>query len=257
MLERPANSGNAHMADIAPPRDFQEHLAVLEARGLLTRIDRPINKDTELHPLVRWQFQGGLAEEERRAFLFTHVVDGAGHRYDMPVAVGALAASAQIYAVGMGRQVEEIGPAWTDAIAHPIPPVLVTSPPCQEVVITGDALRGPGQGLARLPVPVSTPGFDSAPYLTATLCVTHDPETGVRNMGTYRAQLKATDRLGVRAAAQPWRPPRTSLAGDPCSRWGTCCYAQSSFATALSASGRRQVRLPPHKLHNARCACAT
>ena len=33
---------------------------MLEAQGLLRRIDRPVNKDTELHPLVRWQFQGGL-----------------------------------------------------------------------------------------------------------------------------------------------------------------------------------------------------
>jgi hypothetical protein len=59
----------------APPLDFQEHLARLEAQGLLRRIERPVNKDTELHPLVRWQFQGGLKEDERRAFLFTNVVD--------------------------------------------------------------------------------------------------------------------------------------------------------------------------------------
>ena len=51
-------------------------------------------------------------------------------------------------------------------------------------------------------MPISTPGFDAAPYLTATLCITADPETGVRNMGTYRAALKATDRLGVRMAAR-------------------------------------------------------
>ena len=185
-----------------PPRDFQEHLARLEARGLLTRIDRPINKDTELHPLARWQFQGGLPESERRAFLFTNVVDSSGRRYDMPVAVGALAANAEIYAAGMGRPVEEIGTAWTQALAHPIAPVRVASPPCQDVVITGDDLRKPGKGLAALPVPVSTPGFDAAPYLTATLAVTHDPETGVRNMGMYRGQLKASDRLGVRMASR-------------------------------------------------------
>ena len=52
-------------------------------------------------------------------------------------------------------------------------------------------------------MPISTPGYDSAPYLTATLCITQDPETGIRNMGTYRAALKATDRLGVRMAARP------------------------------------------------------
>src|SRR5204862_7687415 len=134
-------------------------------QGLVTRIDRPIDKDTELHPLVRWQFQGGLTEEQRRAFLFTNVVDASGRKYDMPVAVGALGASARIYSVGMGRPVDEIEEAWTHAIAHPIPSVRVASPPCQEVAITGDDLRGPGKGLAALPVPISTPGFDAAPYL--------------------------------------------------------------------------------------------
>ena len=185
-----------------PPLDFQSHLAALEAQGLLVRVDRPINKDTELHPLVRWQFQGGLAEDQRRAFLFTNVIDSSGRRYDIPVAVGALAASPRIYTVGMGRPVEEIEAAWTRAIANPIPPVLVGAPPCQAVVITGEELSGIGKGLTRLPVPISTPGFDAAPYLTATLCVTRDPETGIQNMGTYRAALKATDRLGVRMASR-------------------------------------------------------
>ncbi len=53
--------GRAAAAMKGPPLDFQQHLALLEAQGLVTRIDRPIDKDTELHPLVRWQFQGGLA----------------------------------------------------------------------------------------------------------------------------------------------------------------------------------------------------
>ena len=86
-------------------------------------------------------------------------------------------------------------------IANPIAPVAVSAPRCQEVVLTGDDLKAPG-GLARLPVPVSTPGFDSAPYLTATLCVTRDPDTGIQNMGTYRAALKASDRLVVRMVAR-------------------------------------------------------
>ena len=186
-----------------PPLDFQEHLRRLEARGLVTRIDHAIDKDSELHPLVRWQFQGGLAEDQRRAFLFSNVVDGAGRRYDIPVAVGALAASPEIYAVGMGKPVGEIGQAWTHAVAHPIAPAVVASPACQEVINKGGDLLKPGEGLARLPVPISTPGFDSAPYLTATLCITRDPETGVQNMGTYRAALKAQDRLGVRMSSRP------------------------------------------------------
>ena len=201
MLDQP-DPRKANTQSAGPPLDFQEHLARLEARGLLRRIDRPINKDTELHPLMRWQFQGGLKEDERRAFLFTNVVDASGRKYDTPVAIGALAASARIYAVGMGCAVEEIGDAWMRAIANPIAPVRVGSAPCQDVVIKGDALRAPNGGLKALPVPISTPGYDAAPYLTATLCITADPETGIRNMGTYRAQLKATDRLGVRMAAR-------------------------------------------------------
>ena len=63
-------------------------------------------------PLVRWQFIGGMPEDQRRAFLFTNVIDAKGRRYDMPVVVGALAASPAIYAIGMGRPVEEIGEAW-------------------------------------------------------------------------------------------------------------------------------------------------
>ena len=139
----------AQKPDTGPPLDFQSHLAALEARGLLLRIDRPINKDTELHPLVRWQFQGGLKEDQRRAFLFTKVIDSSGRRYDIPVAVGALAASPRIYAVGMGRPVEEIEAAWVRAITSPIPPILVDAPPCQAVVITGEELSGIGKGLTR------------------------------------------------------------------------------------------------------------
>jgi UbiD family decarboxylase len=201
MLEVSADARrSAGNQDVAPPLDFQSHLRALEVRGLLVRVDRPINKDAELHPLVRWQFQGGLNEDQRRAFLFTNVTDSSGHRYDIPVAVGALAASPKIYAVGMGRPVEEIEAAWVHAVANPIPPVLVGAPACQAVVITGKNLRG--QGLGRLPVPISTPGFDAAPYLTATLCVTRDPDTGIQNMGTYRAALKAADRLGVRMSSR-------------------------------------------------------
>src|SRR5712671_4145358 len=182
--------------------DLQEHLADLEAKGLLVRIDHPVNKDTELHPLVRLQFIGGIPEAQRRAFLFTNVVDATGRRYDMPVVVGAIAASAQVYSMGMRRAVADIGQAWLDAIARPIAPVRVTSPRCQEVVITGDDLRKPDGGLKLLPVPISTPGFDSAPYLTATFCVTRDPDSGIQNGGTYRAALKATDRAVVRMVAR-------------------------------------------------------
>jgi 4-hydroxy-3-polyprenylbenzoate decarboxylase len=182
--------------------DLHEHLEELKKRGLLLTIDRAVDKDAELHPLVRWQFVGGMDEAERKAFLFTNIVDGRGRKYDIPVVVGAIAANRAIYSVGMGAPLSEIQGKWDRAIAHPIAPRTVERAACHEVVHEGDALLGEGHGLDRLPIPISTPGFDSAPTLTATNVITRDPETGVQNMGTYRAALKSPDRLVVRMATR-------------------------------------------------------
>jgi UbiD family decarboxylase len=182
--------------------DLHEHLEVLREQGLLVTIDRAVDKDAELHPLVRWQFVGGVEEKERKAFLFTNVVDGRGRKFAFPVVVGALAANRQVYCLGMRCEAEEVQHRWDRAIANPIPPVTVKTAACQEVVIDGAALHGAGQGLDSLPIPISTPGFDAAPTLTATNVITRDPETGVQNHGTYRAALKASDRLVVRMATR-------------------------------------------------------
>ena len=181
--------------------DLHDHIEKLDAAGLLYRIDQPVNKDTELHPLVRWQFRGGIPEADRRAFLFTNIVDSKGRTYDMPMLVGGFAASAAIYRTSMGlTSNEQIGPAWKNAIAHPVAPIKVDKPSCQDVILTGAQIEGPGRGLEALPIPISTPGFDAAPYLTATCVITRDPDTGAQNMGTYRLQLKAPTRLGMMLA---------------------------------------------------------
>src|SRR5258705_758671 len=182
--------------------DLHEHLEALKQRGLLLTIDRAVDKDAELHPLVRWQFVGGIEEHERKAFLFTNVVDGRGRKYAFPVVVGALAPNREIYCLGMRCTAEEVQARWDHAIANPVAPTVVTAAACQEVVIEGDALRRAGQRLDSLAIPISTPGFDSAPTLTATNVITRDPDTGVQNMGTYRAALKAPDRLVVRMATR-------------------------------------------------------
>ena len=182
--------------------DLHDHLDALRERGLLIEVDRAIDKDSEMHPLVRWQYVGGIEEHERKAFLFTNVVNAQGRKYKFPVVVGAFAGNREIYGVGMRAPLEEVQSRWDYAIANPIPPRIVESGACQEVVITGDALKGEGNGLDALPIPVSTPGFDGAPTLTATNVITKDPETGIQNHGTYRAGLKAPDRMVVRMATR-------------------------------------------------------
>lgn len=205
-------------------RDLQQHVDELERRGLVHVVDEPVNKDTEMSPLVRWQFRGGLRESDRKAFLFRNVVDSTGRRYDLPVVIGALAANPAIYATGMDAGLDEIAARWSGAIAAPIAPRVVGEAPCHDEVVEGAGLLREGGGLAALPVPLSTPGFDSAPTLAATNVVTRNPDTGTQNMGTYRAALKATDRLVVRMATRVggaegymhWRMHRERGEGMPC-----------------------------------------
>ena len=177
--------------------DLHDHLKALDKAGLLITVTRPINKDTEMHPLVRWQFCGGIEERDRKAFLFTNVTDSKGRKYDMPVVVGALASNRQIYSIGMGCELEQINQTWDRAIANPIAPRIVTDAPCHEIVIKGRDLDLPGNGLEGIPVPISTPGWDVAPFTTLSQYITKDPDSGLQNMGIYRGQIKAPRRLGM------------------------------------------------------------
>src|SRR5688572_9897284 len=174
---------------ISTYRDLRVHIEALEERGLLRRITQQINKDTELHPLVRLQFRG-LPEARRTAFLFENVVDSRGKRFDIPVLVGGLAASEDVYAIGLQCEPHEIVDRWDRALSNPIEPELRETGPVKEVIHRGDSLLEHG-GLDEFPVPISTPGFDNAPYFNAACWVTKDPESGARNMGMYRAQIKS------------------------------------------------------------------
>src|SRR5258706_11302725 len=179
--------GNAKAAPRGYP-DLHEHLATLERAGLLVTVERSIDKDSEMHPLVRWQFRGGIEEPDRKAFLFTKVTDSKNRNYDIPVVVGALAASREIYRIGMGCALDKINETWTRAIAQPIAPRIVKDAVCHEMEL---------KGLDEIPIPISTPGWDIAPFTTLSQYITKDPETGVQNMGIYRGHLKAPRRLGM------------------------------------------------------------
>lgn len=176
-------------------KDLREFIKTLEANNKLVRIKREINKDTELMPLVRWQFRG-LPEDERKAFLFENVIDVKKKRYDMPVIVGSHAASLEVYALGMMCEPDKIMERWSQAQLKPIEPRLLDSGPVHENIYKGGEIVKWG-GLGQLPVPISTPGFDNAPYLTCANWVTKDPETGIRNIGNYRSMVKSATRLGI------------------------------------------------------------
>jgi UbiD family decarboxylase len=178
--------------------DLREHLAALAEAGLLHIIDRPVDKDAEMHPLVRWQFRGGITEDQRKAFFFARPTDAKGRAYEGAVLIGGLAANRAIYRIGLGRELAEVGAAWSEAIAAPTAPRLVANASCQEMMVLGIELER--DGLGALPVPISSPGWDNAPYLSAGHYITKDPDTGIQNLGTYRGQLKGPCLLGMNAS---------------------------------------------------------
>jgi UbiD family decarboxylase len=181
-------------------RDLRDFISLLEETGNLHRIGARIEKNTELMPLVRWQYQG-LPDNQRKAFLFDNVTDPQGENYDCSVAVGVLGASREIYKMALGLE-ENSGPGdvaerWNQALSHPIASRIVKTGPVKEVILKGREVSRPKGGLLRFPVPISNPGFDGGPFLTAPYVVTKDPDTGVPNVGTYRCMVKGPDKAGV------------------------------------------------------------
>src|SRR5207253_274199 len=87
--------------------------------------------------------------------MFTNVIDAKGRKYDIPVVVGTLAASRQIYGFGLQCKPEEIVDRWNKAQSNPIPPKIVDHAPVHEVVYTGSNLTEKG-GLGEFPIPIST-----------------------------------------------------------------------------------------------------
>lgn len=191
------------MTRTLPYPDLPTHIEALRSAGLLIEVDREINKDTEMHPLVRWQYRGGIAEADRKAWLFTNVTDTKGRKYDIPVLLCGLAGNPAIYEIGIGCTLEEVNAKWDEAIAAPLAPnVLVAGQAaCQELVYQGADLMN-GNGLDMLPVPISTPGWDNAPYTSSSHYITKDPASGVQNVGNYRGQLKAPNRFGMNTSTE-------------------------------------------------------
>jgi len=171
-----------------PYEDLRHFLRVLEEKGKLFRISKEVDKDWELSAVAKLVFRK-IPDERRPALLFENVKG-----FSLPVVTGVLGASREVYALALESELnfEEIFRCWSKAQTNPIPPVTVASGPCQEVVYRGDEVD-----LHKLPVPVWTVPHDPAPYFTSPYVIARDPETGARNVGTYRMQLKGKRKTGV------------------------------------------------------------
>lgn len=179
-------------------KDLRSYLQALEKAGLLHKIDKIINKDSELMPLVRWQYRG-LPPEIRKAFLFTRVTDGKGRKYDSNVVVSTIGASRKVFAFALGCSEEELRDTWLKKSRETFKPIIVdkNDAPVKEEIHCEEDISKSYSGLDIFPIPNSTPGFDPAPFITAGHWITTDMVTGKSNIGNYRAMRKGTKRLGL------------------------------------------------------------
>jgi UbiD family decarboxylase len=222
-----------------PYNDLREFIAALDEHGKLYRVHREINKDTELQPLVRWQFRG-LPEEARRGFLFDNVTDSKGRKYNCSVLVGGLAGSETIYCLGLKCQPDEVADRWLYAMDHPIEPIVVSEGPCQEEIHKGSELLAHG-GFAEFAVPISTPGFDNGPYITAGHWITKDPETGKRNVGNYRGLIKGPGLSGLMSGT----PQDLSTHWEKCRQRGIPLEVAIVVGTVPAVSYAATQKVPP------------
>ena len=167
--------------------DLREYLEALSNKNLMKWVEREVDKDWEISCVARKVFQ--QEPEKRFALGFKRI---KGHR--SPVVVGTVAASREVYATALeiSPEVDQIISKWDQALTNPIEAEMVGRGVCQEVVKKGKEVN-----LNWFPIPTWTPGKDPGPYITAPCMITKDPESGIRNVGIYRMQVKGADKTGV------------------------------------------------------------
>ena len=186
-------------------RDLRDFINQLEARGELKRITHPVDPNLEMTEICDRTLKAGGP-----ALLFENPIG-----YDMPV-LGNLFGTPDRVALGMGEesvqalrgvgkllaQLKEPEPpkGFKDALDK-IPlykqvlnmgPKVVKKAPCQEVVLEGDAVD-----LDLIPIQTCWPG-DAGPLVTWPLVITRGPNKKRQNLGIYRQQKIAKNKLIMR-----------------------------------------------------------
>lgn len=165
-------------------QSLREYMETLEAKDKLLRIPAAVRQETEVCPLY-WLQLRGLPEDKLKCFLYEVVIDAKGEKKHR-VSLGHYDASREIMALGLMCSSAEINEKWCYAYTHPVEPQIISEGPVQEVIISGSELDKVGLGI--LPSPVENPGY-SGDIRTTNQFITKDPDTGIRNVGTYSGHI--------------------------------------------------------------------
>ena len=176
-------------------RDLREFISTLERRGELVRVKAAVSPELEMTEIVDRTVRSGGP-----AIVFENVV---GH--DMPVAINLFGTHRRVaWALGVedaeeiagrvrgllsmaqdppGGLLDKVAAAGQLLGLARSQPRVIGSGPCQQVVATGDDVD-----IEALPALRCWPG-DAGRFITLPLVISKDPETGRRNVGTYRMQI--------------------------------------------------------------------
>jgi 4-hydroxy-3-polyprenylbenzoate decarboxylase len=186
-----------------PYDTLRDYVAALEARGRLMRVEE-IDQDKYEGTALAYRIIDKMGYHGAPGLLFERVKIN-GQWMEGPVVAniyGGWDTEAMVY--GVEKITEDQGAmyrATTDKLASlvddggqwkKIKPIAVdkSTAPCKEVILTGDAVD-----LYTFPWLKSNPG-DASQYINSGSIITEDPELG-RNVGTYRCQVKAKNKIGV------------------------------------------------------------
>ncbi len=172
----------ARDADRPGCSDLRGVIASLSAAGRLKRVPEPVHW---------WLDLAQRAKGEKQAILFEQIVDYPGHR----LFTNGLC-DAQAIAMALGMPPETGRRAMLQEarrrLSNPVVSRVIEQGPILENCIERQRLN-----LFNLPVPQGNP-IERGRYLgTWHLNITHDPESGKRNVGVYRMQILSPDTATV------------------------------------------------------------
>lgn len=162
--------------------DLRDYLEYLESKGDLVEIDKEISTKYEIVALTRQS-----SDIEGPALMFTNVKG-----YNFPVLSGLFGAERRV-SEAFNVKKEDFHDFYVKNERNVVKPQLVDSPPCQEIVLTGDDID-----LTKLPI-LTHYEKDGGPYITAGLQMATHPDTGVRNVSIHRMLLLGKNKLTVYA----------------------------------------------------------
>jgi len=168
------------------PLDMRDWIKKLEEEDQILTVKKPVKPKEEMGALL-WQ-------SREKSLFFENLEGHPGWR-----SLGMAPANLRQGALAFNTTLEKLFPEVAERFKKRMPVELVETGPVKEVILHGDEVD-----LTSLPV--HTCGTkDVGPYITAGLCVTKDPDTGIFNMSFHRLQVKGKRRTGILAVPRHTR----------------------------------------------------